>query len=110
MRLEILLDGDGAGGSFLDGACTWWGGFGGGLGDGLGACGVDGAEVVGREGDVGGDLILVGGVGGVTAGGAAFSGEFAEVDLDEVGLAVELAGLVAEAIGGFHDIDPNWEG
>jgi hypothetical protein len=70
---------------------------------------VDGAEVVGGEGDVCGDLVVVGVSIGFAAGGGAFAGEAAEAAVDEVDVGVELSGFVAEAVRCFHDIDPDGE-
>ena len=54
-----------------------------------------------------GTLVGVGGAGVAAAGGGAFAGEAAKLGGDEVDLAVERAGLVAEAVGGFHDVHPD---
>ena len=68
---------------------------------------MDRAEVVRGQCEVGGDGIIVGRAVLFAAGGGAFSGKVAEALGDDVDLAVEIAGFVAEAVGGFHDVDPD---
>ena len=68
---------------------------------------MDRAEVIRGQRDVGGDLVGVGGERFATAGGGAFPREVAELHVHEVDLAVERAGLVAEAVGGLHDFHPD---
>lgn len=79
----------------------------GGFIDGPGTGRVDRAEVVFRDEDVGGDLVEIGGGGLLASGRDTFAGKVAETGGDEGDVAVEVAGLVAEAVGGAHDINPD---
>src|SRR5690606_40885179 len=71
---------------------------------------MDGAKIVFRRSAVHRDTVVVARAGGFATGGDPLAGLPAKPALGEGQLRFEALGLVAELVGGFHDLDPDRKG